>query len=82
MSSSDLWSAPAVKGRAVVPSNTTQIDCRALWVGAVGTVRGELLDDLDGVTTDFTVPAGTFLSFSFKRIYSSGTTASAMVALY
>jgi hypothetical protein len=82
MSADDLWTAPAVKARAVTPSNTTIVNARAIWVGGVGVVRGELLDDNDGTTCDFTVPAGTFLSVSFKRIYSTGTTATLILALY
>jgi hypothetical protein len=79
---SDLYSAPATKGRTVVPSDTAIVDCRALYVGGAGIIRGQLLDDPDGVTCDFTVVAGTILSISFRRIYAATTSASLMVALY
>lgn len=80
---SDLWTAPAVKARAVTPSDTTVVACRGLYVGTAGTVVGELFDDADGQTTTIEVPDnGTFLPISFKRIYSTGTDASNMVALY
>lgn len=79
---SDLYSAPATKGRPVTPSDTAIVGCRALYVGGAGIIRGQLLDDPDGVTCDFTVLAGMILSISFQRIYATGTGATLMVALY
>lgn len=78
-----LWTAPATKARAVTKSDTTVIDCRSLYVGGAGDVAGQLLDDADGTTVIFSaVPAGAILPVSFKRVYSAGTSATLMLALY
>jgi hypothetical protein len=82
MSASDIWSAPAVKARAVVPSDVTEVGARALWIGGAGIVTGQLLEDADGTLTSFTCVAGQFLSVSFKRIYATGTSATLILALF
>lgn len=69
-------------GVAVTPSNTTLIaPTRGLYIGGAGNVT---VDFADG-TTDvlFTAPpVGTLLSISVIRVKATGTTATAIVALY
>lgn len=84
--SSDLYTAPATKGRPVTLSDSTVLDARSIWVGGAGDLTVQLLDDADGTTTLFSgIAAGTLLPISVKRAYSTGSTASAtlkVVALY
>lgn len=78
------WSDPAVKAVAVTPSDSTDLTvapCRALWVGGAGAVAVILADDTSGVTFS-AVPAGTLLRVAAKRVLSTGTTATAILALY
>jgi hypothetical protein len=79
---SDLFTAPAVKGRAVDISSTDHyVYCRALYVGGAGNVVGLLAEDTAAVTIT-AVPAGTILPMSFQAVIRTSTTATLMVALY
>lgn len=67
---------------AVTPSDTVNLprSCRMLWVGGAGNVK---VDTVGGDTVTFsTVAAGTRLPIQAKKVYSTGTTATLMVALY
>ena len=73
--------APARKFVAVVPSDATFLPagCRGIYVGVTGDVS---LNDEDNVNTVFTaVPVG-FMPCGARRVNSTGTTATNMVALY
>lgn len=84
--SSDLFTAPASKARAVTLSDSAVVDARAFYVGGSGDLRCQLLDDADGTTTDFIgLIGGSIMSVSVKRFYETGSTASAtlnIVALF
>lgn len=78
-----LTTAPAyAPGLAITKSDTTQVNCRAIWVGGTGDVA----ISRDGVTAAVTysaVPAGTILPIALDggRVMSTNTTATLMVAL-
>lgn len=76
----DLYTAPAVKGRAVTKSDSTIINARTLWVGGTGHVTVTMLEDSDPVTFS-NVPAGTLLPISVAKVMDA-TTATNIVALY
>jgi hypothetical protein len=67
---------------AVTPSDSTDFDsiCRAIYVGGAGNV---VAVRHDGTAVTFTgVPAGTVLPIACRRVNSTSTTATAIVALY
>lgn len=72
-------------GRAVAKSDTVdqeQINGHyptALWVGGAGIVRAIMEDNSD---LQFTCVAGSVLPITFKRVMSTTTTATLMVALF
>lgn len=84
----DVYSAPAVKARAVTKSDSTVVNCRAIYVGGAGDVAVIPLEDATskggaGTAVVFSaVPAGTFMPISAEKIMSTSTTATLMVALY
>jgi len=68
--------------KAVTPSNSTDFDvlCRALYVGGAGNLVAVMYD---GTAVTFTgVPAGTLLPIAARRVNSTSTTATSIVALY
>ena len=67
---------------AVTPSDSTDFDVltRAIYVGGAGNV---VAVRRDGTTVTFTgVPAGSVLPIACRRINSTSTTATSIVALY
>ena len=67
---------------AVVPSDTANlaVPAKRLWVGGVGNLT---IMTGGGETTVFTaVPAGTLLPVQALRVFSTGTTASLIVAMW
>lgn len=77
---------PGASTVAVTPHNSTDISQlnneypRALWVGGAGNV---VIVTPDGVTNTITgVPAGTLLPIQTRRVNSTNTTATSMVAIY
>lgn len=66
---------------AVTKSDTTLLaTTRALWIGGVGDVA---LEFESGATVTLTaVPAGTLLPVQVVRVLNTGTSATAIVALY
>lgn len=60
-------------------TNFTQGVCTAIYVGGAGDVVAVKWDD---TTVTFTCPAGVTLEIEAKRVNSTSTTATAMVALY
>lgn len=75
-----LISSP--KAVAVTPSDSTNLsfDARAIYVGTAGNVVAVFPDN--STVTFSNVPAGTILPIVVKRINSTSTTASNIVALY
>lgn len=72
--------APARSARAITPSDTVDIDvCRAVIISVAGDIKATFADDTAAVT--FSVGAGEH-SFMLKRVWSTGTTATGIVALY
>lgn len=74
--------APAEYATVVTPSDSTDLTkvARALYVGTGGNVN---LDTPDGATVVFSnVQAGSILPVRVKRVRSTSTTASNIVALF
>ena len=69
--------AQSVGGGADVDLKTVT---RAIYVGGAGNVKVQMLS---GVDVTFTaVPVGTYLPIRVKKIYATGTSASAILALF
>lgn len=69
---------------AVTASNTVNLPdgvCRALWVGGAGNVAVVAEGNTSAVTI-VGVPAGTILPIRTRRVNSTNTTATEIVALY
>lgn len=75
--------APAVSAAAVTPNDSTDLatsPTRSLWVGGAGNIN---VDMADGTTVLFSgLTAGTLLPVQVKRVRSTSTTATLIVALY
>lgn len=68
---------------AITPSDTTLVSCKAIYVGAAGNVTVNM-SPTGGTSVLFTAPpVGSILpvNLSGGRVMSTGTTASALVAL-
>lgn len=80
----------ARKAYAVTPSDTVNLDygirkaCAGVYVGSTGDLAVIMVgaDDDSDVTTFSNVADGTFLPIQVKRVNSTGTTASDILALY
>jgi hypothetical protein len=67
----------------IVPSNTVDLArglTAGLWVGALGDVAAVMQNGT--VVVFAAVPAGTWLPLAVRRINSTGTSATGVVALY
>jgi hypothetical protein len=74
-------SAPATTGVAVTKSDSTNINkTRALYVATGGDLKVRFADNTD--VTFPAVPGGSVLSVAVIRVWSTGTTADNIVALY
>lgn len=75
--------APAVSAVAITPSDSTDFTSlysRALWIGNGGTVK---VDMADGTTVTFEgCPTGSVLPIRCRRVYSTGTSATSILALF
>lgn len=72
---------PARNGYVVTPADGTDLKfvTRAIWIGGAGNLN---VDMVNGDTVLFSgIPAGTFLPIQVKRIRSTSTTATLIVAL-
>lgn len=80
---STLDSSSSAKGSVTVTphdSNALAKTTRALYVGGAGNLKVTMRD---GSTPTFTaVPAGLLLPISVTHVWSTGTTATAIVGLY
>lgn len=81
-SHSDYPGAPAREAVSVSPSDTVDLEyvTRALWVGGAGDVKVSMIDG--GEVTLAGIPAGTLLPIRVKRVWSTGTTGTSIVALW
>lgn len=71
---------PASGAAAVTPSDSTELNCRALYVGTSGNVVVHM-PNRDTAITFSGVLGGTILPVSVRRVMAA-TTASNIVALY
>jgi len=84
MATADGFQRPTsyVNAIAVTPNNSTDISpapCRALYIGTAGTLK---VDTAQGATVTFGNVAVGVLDLAVKRVHSTGTGASNIVALY
>lgn len=70
-----------VRLAAVTPSDSTEVKCQALYVGGAGNVAILARDDSAAVTLT-AVPAGTVLPIACRKVMSTNTTATSIVAIY
>ena len=80
------YSDPATQAAAVSPSDSTELNARALYVGGAGNVVVQMMGipNISPGTVSVTfagVPAGTLLPISVRRVMAA-TTATNIVALY
>jgi len=75
---------PARSAVAVTPSDSTDIvPTRGLYVGGSGAVKVIMADDVAAGAVTFTaLAAGIVHPLRVKRVYSTGTAATGIVALY
>lgn len=75
--------APAESLVSITPNDGTDIaeNARALYIGGAGDVSVIAVGDSSAVTLT-AVSAGTILPIRVKRVLSTGTTATAIVALF
>ena len=72
---------PARKASMITPVDTDlTYNTRAVYVGGAGVIKVDMIEGDDAV--EFTVPAGVVLPIQVKRIYTTDTTATLIVALY
>ena len=71
---------PARGYQAVTPSDSTELNCRALYIGGTGNVVLQM-PNREEVVTFNNVLAGTILPVSARRVMAA-TTATNIVALY
>jgi len=77
---SDTFSDSARRGAAVTPSDTTVVQCNAVYVGGTGNLAVQFYDG--GPTVTFTAPVlGVVHRIAAYRIMAA-TTATLIVALY
>ena len=74
--------SPAQDAFAITPHDTNDLAnfSRAIWVGGTGDVKVDMVGS--GTVTFTTVPAGYMLAVRVSRVYATGTTATALVAIY
>jgi hypothetical protein len=66
---------------AITTSDSTPVNCRALYVGGAGSVAITAMGDTAAVTL-VGVPAGTLLPIACKFVMATNTTATSLVALF
>ncbi len=83
MSFTPVYESPgsARSAAAVTKSDSTIVNCRALYVGGGGDVAIVAIDDSAAVTL-VAVPTGALLPIACKKIMSTNTSATLMVALF
>lgn len=79
----DTADFPPRKAWSVTPSDSADLAdvAVALWVGGAGALVVTLADDADGTSVTLSaVPAGSYLKLRVKRVWSTGTAATGIVA--
>lgn len=78
----DRVESPSRKAVEITPDDNNDLATwsKALYIGGGGNIEVQLVDD-SGPTTFIAVPTGTVLPIRAKRIFSTGTTATFIVAL-
>jgi hypothetical protein len=78
------WNAviPASRAAAITPNDSTDLSnvTTGIYVGVGGNVKVDMV--YEGSVTFSNVPTGSILPVQAKRVYSTGTTATTMIALY
>lgn len=74
--------SPPEQAAAVVPADGTDLSCvtRAIYVGGGGSLRVRMLGGAE--VTFAAVPAGALLPLRVRRVLATGTTATAIIALW
>lgn len=72
----------AQRAAAVTPNDSTDLATypASLFIGGTGDVKVDMLNG--GTVTFVNIPDGTFLPILVKRVYSTGTDATNIIALY
>jgi hypothetical protein len=72
----------AQRAAVVAPNDSTDLAIypASLFIGGTGDVKVDMLDG--GTVTFINIPDGTFLPILVKRVYSTGTDATDIIALY
>jgi len=82
----NLWQGPATHMRAVTPSDTVELPdgCRGLFIGTAGNVVVVGVDAAGGATgvTLKNLANGQIIPIAVRRVNSTNTTATDIVALY
>ena len=75
-------SDPANGAAGITPSNSADLPvyARAIYVGVGGNITVDMTDSGTNITF-LAVPQGTILPVQVKRVYSTGTSATNLVAL-
>jgi hypothetical protein len=75
-------SDPANGAAVITPNNSADLTvyARAIYVGVGGNITVDMTDSGTNITF-LAVPQGTILPIQVKRVYSTGTTATNLVAL-
>lgn len=85
----DIWNdrrveewGPAHDAVAITPSDSVDLTAvtRGIYVGAAGNVKVDMLGS--GTVTFTSVQVGTVLPVRATRVYSTGTTATGLIALW
>lgn len=80
----DLITAAASSAAVIVPSDSADLPnfSRGIYIGGAGNLTVDMVDQ-PGVSVQFVaVPAGAVLPIQVRKVYATGTSASALVALY
>lgn len=88
--SDNYWLSSAEQAQAVTPSDTVDLALKGtgsgtkqLYVGGTGDIKVALTGQKDSeAVTLKAVPTGTMLPFSVRRVFSTGTTATLLIAVY
>lgn len=84
VSTDNYWLAPAERATVVTKSDVTVIPAtKRLYVGGTGDIKVTLAGQKDSQAVIFSaVPTGTLFSIQATKVWSTGTTATLMIALY
>lgn len=79
------WDSPCANAEVITPddSNDLSINTRAVWVGGAGNLNVDMVGAKGSTTVLFSgITAGTVLPIQVKRIRSTSTTATLIVAMW